>query len=219
MNRHLISLAILVALDLGVLAQPVVITPPPNANANTRSFIVEPPEKVENAVAIVLDVQGDCTISNDGKNFRPLKKSAELGENATIRTSSQSSADVFLKRMGATVRLKPNTEINLNRVIQKKDQRQELNTTVDVRKGKMLTVIHANVPGSSLEIKNAAGKKITDTTAGSRYTVSADTIENTKSSSNFDQKTSTAIKEQMELDELRAMTETLNTSENPGLEK
>ena len=83
----------------------------------------------------------------------------------------------------------------------------------------VLTVVHANVPGSSLEIKNAAGKKLTDSAAGSHHVVSADTIENTKSSANFDPKISSAIKDHMDLDELRAMTETLNTSENPGLEK
>ena len=75
MKLILNRLAILVALNVGVLAQQVVITPPANANPNTRSFIVEPPEKVENAAAIVLDVQGDCQVSNDGKNFRCHQRS------------------------------------------------------------------------------------------------------------------------------------------------
>jgi hypothetical protein len=219
MKLILNRLAILTALNLGVLAQQVVLTPPPNTNPNNRYTIVEPPEKVENAAAVVLDVQGNCQVSNDGTNFRVLKKSAELGDVCTIRTGPQSSADVFLKRMGTTVRLKPNTEINFNRVSQKKDERPELNTTVDVRKGKMLAVVHSNVPGSSLDIKNAAGKKLSDTTAGSRYMVSADTIENTKSGANFDSKISATIKDQIDIDDLRAMSETINTSGNPGLEK
>jgi hypothetical protein len=219
MKLILNRLAILAAFNLGVLAQPVVITPPANSNPNNRYTIVEPPEKVENAAAVVLDVQGDCQVSNDGTNFRILKKSAELGDNVTIRTGAQGSADVFLKRMGTTVRLKPNTEISLNRVSKKKDERHELATTVDVRKGKMLAVVHSNVAGSSLEIKNAVGKKLTDTTAGSRYMVSADTIENTKSGANFDSKISATIKDQIDIDDLRATTETINTSGNPGLEK
>jgi len=219
MKLILNGLAIVAAFNLGVLAQPVVLTPPAGSNPNNRYTIVEPPEKVENAAAVALDVQGDCTVSNDGTNFRGLKKNAELGENATIRTGPQSSADVFLKRMGTTVRLKPNTEISFNRVSKKKDQRQELNTTVDVRKGKMLAVVHSNVAGSSLDIKNAAGKKLSDTTAGSRYMVSADTIESTKSGANFDSKISATIKDQIDIDDLRATTEAINTSGNPGLEK
>jgi hypothetical protein len=219
MKLILNRLAILAVFNLGVLAQPVVLTPPPNSNPNNRYNIVEPPEKVENAAAVVLDVQGDCQVSNDGPNFRALKKSAELGDTATIRTGPQSSADVFLKRMGTTVRLKPNTEINFNRVSQKKDERQELKTTVDVRKGKVVAVVHSNVPGSSLAIKNAAGKKLSAATAGSSYMVSADTIETTKSRANFDKKISATIKDQMDIDDLRATTETINTSGNPGLEK
>jgi hypothetical protein len=219
MKLILNRLAILAVFNLGIFAQPVVLTPPPNANPNNRYTVVEPPEKVENAAAVVLDVQGDCKISNDGTNFRALKKNAELGANATIRTGPQGSADVFLKRMGTTVRLKPNTEIVFNRVSKKKDERQELNTTVDVRKGKMLAVIHSNVAGSSLDIKNAAGKKLSGATAGLRYMVSAETIENTKSGANFDSKISATIKDQIDIDDLRAMTETINTSGNPGLEK
>ena len=202
------------AVNLGVLAQQVVL-PTPNG-INTRSRVVEPAEKVANAVAIVLDVQGVVKISNDGKNFRPLKTSAELAEGCTIQTTTSGVADIFLKRMGTTVRLKPNSEITLNRVTQKKDQREEVNTIVNVRKGKMLTVVHANVPGSSLDIKNAAGKTLTDTVAGGHYMVSADKIEKVSASKTFDNKTTAAIKDHMDIDELHALTETWKDSENRG---
>jgi hypothetical protein len=171
---------------------------------------------VANAAAVVLNVEGVCKVSNDGTNFRPLKTSAELPEGVTIQTTTSGTADVFLKRMGTTIRLKPNSEITLNRVTHKKDQREEATTTVNVRKGKMLTVIHANVPGSSLEIKNAAGKTLTDTVAGGHYMVSADKIEKVKASKTFDDKTTAAIKDHMDIDELHALTETWKDSENHG---
>jgi hypothetical protein len=214
MRRILNGLLMLAVANVGVLAQQVVL-PTPNG-INTRTTIVEPPEKVANAVAIVLDVQGVCKISNDGQNFRPLKKSAELGEGVTIQTTTSGTADVFLKRMGTTVRLKPNSEITLNRTTQKKDQREEVNTVVNVRKGKMLTVVHANVPGSSLNIKNAAGKTLADAVAGGHYMVSADKIEKVSASKTFDDKTTAAIKDHMDIDELHALTETWKDSENPG---
>jgi len=214
MHRILNRLAILTALSLGILAQQVVL-PTPNG-VNTRARIVEPAEKVANPVAVVLDVQGTCNISNDGTNFRPLQKSAELAEGTTIQTTTSGRADIFLKQMATTVRLKPNSEITLNRVTQKKDQRDEVKTIVNVRKGKLLTVVHANVPGSSLDIKNAAGKTLTDTVAGGHYMVSADKIEKTGAARTFDAKTTAAIKDHMDIDELHALTETWKDSENPA---
>lgn len=203
-------------LSVGVVAQPVVL-PSPVGN-NSRAIKIEPAEKVDNAVAIVLDAQGDCTVSNDGQNFRPLKKTAELGQGVTIRTAGSGSADVFLKRMGSTIRIKPNSEVFLNRTIAKKDQQSELNTAVEVRKGKMLAVLHKNVPGSSLDIKNAAGKTLTDKVAGSQYMISADKIEKVSSSDRLDEKTMTAVRDHMDLDEVRALSETFKGSENPGLQ-
>jgi hypothetical protein len=214
MQRILNRFAILVAVNFGVLAQPVVIPTP--SEVNTRARIVEPAEKVANPVAVVLDVQGVCKISNDGKNFRPLQKSSELAEGTTIQTTTSGTADIFLKRMATTVRLKPNSEITVNRVTQKKDQREEVKTSVNVRKGKMLTVVHANVPGSTLDIKNAAGKTLTDAVAGGHYMVSADKIEKASSSKTFDAKTTAAIKDHMDIDELHALTETWKDSENPA---
>ena len=223
MQRVFNGLALAAALTLGAFAQQVVLTPP--TGVNTRSRTIEPAEKTVDPVAIVLEAQGDCKVSNDGKKFRVLKKTAELGQGVTIRTGSQGTTDLFLKRMGTTVRLKPNSEITLNRVAQTKDERHELNTVVNVRKGKMLTVVHANVPGSSLDIKNAAGKSLTDTVAGGRYMISADKVENMSpeqlpagAENGYDEKMALAIKEQIEFDEVQALSETWKDSENPGLE-
>jgi hypothetical protein len=223
MQRILSYLAMAGALNMGAIAQVVVL--PPQSDIPAHAVIIEPPEMVENAVTVVLSVHGNCKVSNDGRKFRDLRKNAELGEGVTIRTGSSGTADLFLKRMGTTVRLKPNSEITLNRTEQTKDERHELNTIVNVRKGKMLTVVHANVPGSSLDIKNAAGKSLTDTLAGGRYMVSADKIENVSpeqlpagAAKDFDEKVSNAIKEQIEFDQVQALSETWKDSENPGLE-
>jgi hypothetical protein len=218
------------ALSVGTFAQ-LVVQPPPSGFGTTPSARVEThvrPKPSKPVVAVALDAQGTCKYSTDGKSFHHLKKNMLIPQGATVRTGSSGNTDLFLRRMGATVRVKPDSEVRLDQLEQKADQHKELNTVVNVRKGRLFTVIHTNVPGSSLDIKNSAGQSLTDTVAGGRYIVSASSIENAgpeklpagaSASGEFDEKMSAAIKEQMEFDEVEALAETwANTGVNPGLE-
>ena len=218
-------LAIMGVLQLGTFAQIIVQEPPAGFNPN----VVIPKNSVRlqgknpPISAIALDVQGSCKYSTDGKKFRTLKKLTELPKKAVVKTGSSGSAELFIRRMGATIRLEPNSEVILERIEQSgKAEHQELNTKVNVRKGKAVTVVHANIPGSSLDIKNVGGKSVTDPVLGSRYVVSADSVQDagpeTAPAGDSNVKMLAAIKEQMELDEVQALAETWKNDQNPGLD-
>ena len=225
MQRIAKHLAILGVLQLGTFAQIIVQEPPPGFNPN----VVIPKNSVRlqgknpPISAIALDVQGSCKYSTDGKKFRTLKKLTELPKKAVVKTGSSGSAELFIRRMGATIRLEPNSEVILERIEQSgKAEHQELNTKVNVRKGKAVTVVHANIPGSSLDIKNVGGKSVTDPVLGSRYVVSADSVQDagpeTAPAADYNVKMQAAIKEQMELDEVQALAETWKNDQNPGID-
>src|SRR5688572_21861432 len=171
MRRIAKYLALASVLIVGLRAQVIVSQPP---EGFTPGRIYAPTARVQDknppVSAIALDVKGSCKFSVDGKKFRDLKKNTELPRKAIVRTGSSGHAELFIKRMGATMRVEPNSEITLERdPLPAKDEHQDLNTKVEVRKGKTVTVIHANVPGSALAIKNSEGKSLTDPVLGSRY--------------------------------------------------
>jgi hypothetical protein len=224
MQRIAKYLAIASVLPLGAFAQIIVSEPPqgftPNVIVSRKAPRIQ--DKNPPVSAIALDIQGPCKYSIDGKKFHTLKKDTELPRKATVRTGSSGNAELFIKRMGATIRMEPNSEVVFERTEQPgKDEHQELNTTVSVRKGKATTVVHRNIAGSSLDLKNGAGKSVTDPVLGSRYVISADSIQDagaeTGLSGDFNPKMQAAIKEQMELDEIGALAETWKEDENPGL--
>ena len=209
---------------MGAFAQIIVAPPPegftPGRMVQKKSARIQ--DKNPPVSAIALDVQGSCKFSLDGKKFHDLKNNTELPRKATVKTGSSGHAELFVKRMGATIRLEPNSEIKLERFQQIGKEHIDLNTKVQVVKGKAITVIHANVPGSSLDLKNAGGKSLTDPVLGSRYIVTATEIDNRgpeAARADFSPKMKEAIKEQMEFDELQALAEAWRDDENPGLEQ
>ena len=224
MRRVAKYLALATVLNLGVFAQLIVAPPPegftPGRMVQKKSARIQ--DKNPPVSAIALEVQGSCKFSLDGKKFHDLKANTELPRKAVVKTGSSGHVELFIKRMGATMRLEPNSEISLERFQHVgKDEHIDLNTKVHVVKGKTITVVHANVPGSSLDLKNAGGKSLTDPVLGSRYVVTATEIDNggpEAARADFSPKMKEAIKEQMEFDELQALAESWRDDENPGLE-
>jgi hypothetical protein len=226
MQRIAKHLAIMGVLQLGTFAQIIVQEPPPgfSPNAVMSKNSVRLQGKNPPVSAFALDVQGSCKYSTDGKKFRTLKKDMELPKKAVVKTGSSGSAELFIRRMGATIRLEPNSEVILERIQQsgKAEHQEQLNTKVNIRKGKAVTVVHANIPGSSLDIQNVGGKSVTDPVLGSRYVVSANSVQDagpeTAPAADYNVKMQAAIKEQMELDEVQALAETWKNDQNPGLD-
>src|SRR5438046_2155560 len=122
MRRILTSLGLAGGVTVGAFAQ--VISPAPPADyqrSRQPEYALKTHIREEKfpVAASALDVQGPCKYSKDGKSFHPLKKDMQIPEHAVIRTGSSGTADLFLRRMGTTVRLKPDSEISLDRIKQK----------------------------------------------------------------------------------------------------
>jgi hypothetical protein len=221
MQRIFRILLIFSALETGALAQ-IVVAPPPPPITPTRT--VTPLIRFNtNATAIVLEAQGTCKYSTNGTEFHNLKPGAELPEHIIVHTGS-GAVELFLRRMGACVRLQPNTDIVVDRTVQKVKDQNELNTSVEVRKGSILAVVQAEVAGSRLTIKNAAGNTVTLAKIGSRYKITADSIKEgaseklaSENKGEAGRKLAAMVKEQVELDEVQGLAETSDDS-NPGLE-
>ena len=224
MQRIFKLLALIGALQMGAFAQLIIQSPPREL---TERRVYSPTTRrsdMGNGTAVVIDAQGSCNYSTNGTKFQPLRPNSELPEHSIVRTGA-GTTDLFLRRMGATIRLEANTEIALDRTSHKlKGDQHEFTTSIEVRKGSILTVVHAIIAGSTLNIKNAAGNTLTGATVGSRYLVSKDSVKPggpEKLASEYknesSRKLAALVKQQVELDEVQGLAETSDNS-NPGLE-
>jgi hypothetical protein len=131
--------------------------------------------------AVVLSVHGKCTYSEDGVNFYELTSKHVLTQGAVVRTGEKSRIDIFFRRIGTTVRLQADTEVKLEKMSRStKDGLSVLETLLDLRQGRIFTVVRSLVEGSTFEIRNAAGRSVVEgAPAGSmgRYIITADGTE------------------------------------------
>jgi hypothetical protein len=138
--------------------------------------------------AVVLSVRGNCEYSQDGTNFTALTARQVLTQGALIRTGEKSRADLFFRRVGTTARLQENTVVKLEKMARSKtNDIPELDTLLDLRKGRIFTVVRSIVEGSTFEIRNAAGRSVVEgAPAGStgRYIITADGTQIAHKSSN-----------------------------------
>lgn len=126
--------------------------------------------------AIVLSVHGKCSFADDGSNFTELKAGKVLGQGAVVRTGPNSRADLFFRRIGTTVRLQAGTEVQLEKMArQMKDGKPAMETLLNLKSGRIFTAVRSLVPGSTLEIRNAAGRSVVEGAGGNgRYIITAD---------------------------------------------
>jgi hypothetical protein len=126
--------------------------------------------------AVTLSVNGQCAYSKDGVTFSELKPGQVFNEGTVIRAGEKSRADLFFRRIGTTVRLQANTEIKLEKMTREmKDGVPALHTLLDLRSGRIFTVVRSLVPGSTLEIRNKAGRSVVEGGGSKgRYIITAD---------------------------------------------
>jgi hypothetical protein len=153
--------------------------------------------------AVVLSVDGKCEYSDDGVHFVELtakdvfkmfsaaqkikpegqeylerKDQRVLFQGAILRTGDNACLDIFFRRIGTTVRLQANTEVKLEKMSRSmKHGVPVLDTLLDLRKGRIFTVVRSLVEGSTFEIRNAAGRsRVEGAAAGGmgRYIITAD---------------------------------------------
>lgn len=172
-----------------VTAQP--LTPQP-ASVNIRVA-----ESTTEPQAIVMSVRGKCEYSEDGVTFTQLENFSSstqvlpnanssdiknnwdhvVKEGAILRTSADSRITLFFRRIGITARLQEETEIKLEKMTRDtpKNGAPVMHTLLDLRKGRIFTVVRSFVAGSTLEIRNAAGRSIVEGGGEKgRYIITAD---------------------------------------------
>jgi hypothetical protein len=126
--------------------------------------------------AMVLSVQGKCDYSEDGTTFTPLKAGHILKQGAVVRTGEGAQADLFFRRIGTSVRLQSGTDVKLEKMERHmKEGIPVMDTLLDLRAGRIFTVVRSLVPGSTFEIRNAAGRSVVEGGGGKgRYIITAD---------------------------------------------
>jgi len=172
-SKTLIPLFVVVALGpltiaTGVQAQPTIVT-------NTRTF-VRIVESSDEPQALVLSVNGKCGYSEDGTTFTELRAGHVFKQGAVVRTGAAARTDLFFRRIGTTVRLQADTEIKLEKMARHlKDGLPVMETLLDLRTGRIFTVVRSLVPGSTFEIRNAAGRSVVEGGGGKcRFIITAD---------------------------------------------
>ena len=113
--------------------------------------------------AVVLSARGNCFYSQSGGSFVPLKAKQVLKEGAVVRIGAESRSDIFFRRIGTSVRLQPGTEMVLEKMQRHlQDGTPVMETLIHLRTGRIFTVVRSFVPGSTFEVRNAAGLAIVE---------------------------------------------------------
>ena len=133
------------------------------------------PAGEDQPIAMTTAVVGKCEYSENGVTFTILDKGHILQQGATIRTGDAARTDLFFRRTGTTVRLQAGSELRIEKMtLTMKDGLPVVNTLLDLRKGRIFTVVRSSVAGSTLEIRNADGRSIVEGSGIGRYIITAD---------------------------------------------
>jgi DNA-binding response OmpR family regulator len=125
--------------------------------------------------AMTTSVLGKCEYSEDGVTFAQLESGYILGQGAIVRTGKDGQADLFFRRTGTTVRLQAGAEIKLEKMTYAiKDTLPVAHTLLDLRQGRIFIAVRSTVAGSTLEIRNAAGRAVVEGSGVGRYIITAD---------------------------------------------
>jgi hypothetical protein len=125
--------------------------------------------------AMTLSVRGPCDYSTDGVTFAKLERGQNVEQGAILRTGAEARTDLFFRRTGVTVRLQAGTEIKLEKMtVTMQDGFPIVHTLLDLRTGRIFTVVRSEVAGSTLEIRNAAGRSLVEGSGVGRYIITAD---------------------------------------------
>jgi hypothetical protein len=133
------------------------------------------PDSAAKPSAMTISVLGNCEYSEDGATFTPLAKGHVFEQGAIVRTGADARTDLFFHRTGTTVRLQAGTEIKLEKMtVAIKGGLPVVGTLLDLRKGRIFAVVRSEVAGSTLEIRNAAGRSVVEGSGVGRYIITAD---------------------------------------------
>ena len=162
--KHLLRVAIPLAMLCLCLPRPLTA----EDTKQTPDSSVEP-----NAVSI--SINGNCDYSADGVTFSKFERGQIFQQGAIVRTGEKARTDIFFRRTGITIRLQPGTEAKLERMsVTVKDGVPIVHTLLDLRKGRIFTVVCSAIAGDTFEIRNAAGRAVVKGSGVGRYIITAD---------------------------------------------
>ena len=166
-------------LEVQAQTQKAIVVPPQSLPATRQLIPVESIKVYKTSTlpqALALSVHGQCDHSEDGNTFTHVKAGHVFNQGAVIRTGKDARIDLFFRRIGTTVRLQPDTEMGLEKMSRDmKDGMPVMETLLDLRKGRIFVVVRSLVEGSTLEIRNAAGRSVVEGGGGKgRYIITAD---------------------------------------------
>jgi hypothetical protein len=172
-SNNLIPILIVVALGPLLSSALAQNQAEPNLINSTTVHIAQTSELPQ---AQVINVNGKCEYSEDGSTFKELKSGVILNQGAVVRTADAARTDLFFRRIGTTVRLQAGTEVKLEKMTREiKNGEPVMYTLLDLRSGRIFTVVRSLIPGSTLEIRNAAGRSVVEGGGGKgRYIITAD---------------------------------------------
>jgi DNA-binding response OmpR family regulator len=144
---------------------------PPVINAQGAKEIQDSTVKPN---AVTLSVHGTCDYSDDGGTFTKFERGHIFEQNVILRTGDNARADLFFRRTGITVRLQPDTEIKLEKMsVKVKGGLPVVSTLLDLRTGRIFTVVRSAISGATFEIRNAAGRCALEGSGVGRYIITA----------------------------------------------
>jgi CheY-like chemotaxis protein len=125
--------------------------------------------------AVTSSIRGKCDYSDDGVAFTNFERGHIFEQGAIIRTGENARTDLFFRRTGTVVRLQAGTEIKLEEMaVTMKDGIASEHTLLDLRTGRICVAVRSAVAGSTLEIRNAAGRSVVEGSGVGRYIITAD---------------------------------------------
>jgi CheY-like chemotaxis protein len=133
------------------------------------------PDSVAQPNAVAISVVGKCECSADGVTFTNFESGHIFEQGAVVRTGEDARTDLFFRRTGTTVRLQPGTEMAIEKMaVTMKDGLPAVHTLLDLHSGRVFIVVRSAVAGSTLEIRNAAGRSVVEGSGIGRYIITAD---------------------------------------------
>lgn len=173
-----VSMAVLqLGLPVRVVAQEVV-QPPSGLRVITAAGATQgnaPQLHFVRPHAVALTVIGKCDYSEDGVTFTHFEAGHIFEQGAIIRTGPEARADLFFRRSKTTIRLQAGTEVRLESMaVTAKEGHPSERALLDLRAGRIFTVVPSLAIGSTLEIKNAAGRSVVEGNGGGKYIITAD---------------------------------------------
>ena len=122
------------------------------------AWVVSSAQAAEAGKAVVRSIRGQAQYQEAGGQWLPLKVGQVLKAGSTVRTASDSNADLFMDHNGPVVRLVENTTLGLEKLnYTATGVDMIIETQLDLKSGRIIGVVRKMADQSKYEIKTPNG--------------------------------------------------------------